>query len=222
MLTRSTRVFSLLVAAAVATSLAAPAFADATTPATAPLTAASHDEEEASPDEVPSEGAPAPAARQHVEWYGWQTLLADGISLGTMPLELSSNNPSASYLFYASLSGYTFGAPAVHAAHGRWRLAVADLGLRVGAVAVGSLAGAAIGKPGAPSGCDARIAACLTDDSNGLFIGATIGAIAASLLDASLLARDVHTREAPVPTFVWTPAASVVRGGATAGLTGEF
>jgi hypothetical protein len=97
---------------------------------------------------------------------------------------VSTTFPSAPYLFIGSLSGYALGAPTIHAAHGHWRLAAADLGLRV---------------------------------------GATIGAIAASLLDATLLARESRPAEsAPSPGFVWTPSAGMTRGGATAGVTGVF
>ena len=200
-------------------SLAGTALADGPSPREAQASPGeAHDE----PTLVTPEPAAAAPART-TEWYGWQTLASDAVSLGSIPLELSSASPSASYLFFASLSGYALGAPAIHVAHGHWRLAGEDLALRVGAVTVGSLLGAALGKPGTPSGCDGMRASCLPDNGNGLFVGATIGAVAAALLDASLLARDARPAEtAPTPAFAWLPSASLVSGGATAGVGGTF
>jgi len=168
--------------------------------------------------------APPPKA----EWYGWQTLLVDGVSLATIPLELApstsfTRTPSASYLFIGSLTTYAFGAPLVHVAHGHWGRGALDLGLRVGAVAAGSLAGAALGRPGTPSSCTGDLAGCFASSSNGLAVGATIGAVVASLVDASLLARDTQPEEtASARRLTWGPSAAMTRGGGTAGVVGSF
>jgi hypothetical protein len=189
------------------------------------------------PDEAPTRSSvdyaappPAPAApAPSTEWYGWQTLLVDGVALGTIPLELSpsasfARTPSASYLFVGSLSSYALGAPLVHVAHGRWGRGVADLGLRVGALAAGSLVGASLGKPGAPSSCEANLAGCFAQGSSGLAVGAAIGAVLASVIDASLLARDTtRPREtAAAASTTWSPVASITRGGGAAGLQASF
>lgn len=168
------------------------------------------------------------APRPTAEWYGWQTLLVDGVSLATIPFELApstsfARTPSASYLLIGSLSTYAFGGPLVHMAHGHWGRGAFDLGLRVGAVAAGSLAGAALGRPGTPSSCEGNLAGCLASGSNGLAVGATIGAVLASLVDASLLARDTTPGEtAPARTLTWGPSAALTRGGGTAGFVGSF
>jgi len=214
------RLISLLAASAVVASMERPALADDPSPTPPP--------DVTEYDAAPSTGtvvayAPPAAPASRGGWYGWQTLTVDGVSLVTMPFELAANTPSSTYLFVGSLSGFAFGAPLVHAAHGRWGTAAADLGMRVGFLAVGNLAGAAIGKVGSPASCNHELPGCLTQTSTGMVVGATIGALAASLLDASVLARGARPSEVPpVPSFTWSPTASVLPSGGAAGLTGTF
>ena len=218
----TSRILSILATAATLMSIGGSALADE--PATE--TPASASDAVGVPDEASKLAVAAPPPKE--EWYGWQTLLVDGVSLGTIPLELApsasfARTPSASYLFLGSLSSYAFGAPLVHVAHGHWGRGVADLGLRVGAVAAGSLAGAALGTPSGLSSCEATFAGCFAAGSNGLAVGAMIGAVLASLVDASLLARDTKPGETtPTRSLTWAPSAAMTRGGGTAGLAGSF
>ncbi len=176
-------------------------------------------------DEAQTEQS-TPAAKPPTRaWFGWQTLLVDGVSLGTVPLEVGTgsfaNTPSASYLLLGSLTTYVLGAPIVHAAHHHWRMGALDLGLRAGAVAVGSLVGAAAG--GSPTSCDGRVAGCLGAGGNGLVAGAAIGAALASVVDASFLTWDSRPAETgQAQKLTVTPLAQVSGRGGVAGLMGEF
>jgi hypothetical protein len=158
------------------------------------------------------------------EWYGWQPLLVDGLALGTLPLELGSSSfartPSATYLFVGSVSTYALGAPIVHAAHHHYRRAALDLLLRAGAVSVGGLIGGAAG--GSPS-CDGTRVDCLTGSPNGVMVGAVIGAVAASTIDASFLSWEAKPQEGrPVPSWTLAPTAAVTPGGGSIGVSGAF
>jgi hypothetical protein len=226
----TSRILSLLATAAMVMSMDHVALATESAPTPAASTA---DTAAAIPVDAPAHAVvayapPAPTPARQAEWYGWQTLLVDGVAIGTIPLELApsasfTRTPSASYLLLASVSTYAIGAPLVHIAHGHTGRGLADLGLRVGAVAAGGIAGAALGKPGTPSACEANLAGCLAESSNGLAVGATIGAVLASLIDASLLARETKPAEmAPSPSFTWSPLAAMTKGGGTAGLQGSF
>jgi hypothetical protein len=77
---------------------------------------------------APDEGEPTPAAppppverRTTTTWYGWQTLLVDGLSIA-----LVSVRPEL------GLAGYAVGAPIVHAANDRWGIAAASVSCRLG------------------------------------------------------------------------------------------
>lgn len=168
---------------------------------------------------------PAPPAPPKAEWYGWQTLTVDGASTALVGLGVAaSGSPTASAgLALTGVSGFALGAPIVHAAHGRWGVAAADLGLRAGAVALGGFVGAEVGREAAPASCNSVLLGCLGDTLDGLAVGATVGAVAASVLDAALLAKYTpEPKETPAPSFSWSPSASMVRGGGTAGVTGTF
>jgi hypothetical protein len=72
-------------------------------------------------------------ARQRKEkgasrWYGWQTLMCDGISVVTSPLLIG-------------LGGYVIAPPIVHWVHGNVGRGFADLGIRIGAPIALSLLG---------------------------------------------------------------------------------
>jgi hypothetical protein len=167
--------------------------------------------------------APNGAERQ---WYGWQTLLIDGVSLGSMPLEVGSSSfastPTASYLFVGSMSGYLLGPPLVHALHGSWARAATDLALRAGAVALGGLVGSAM--PELAPSCDPVRASCLTVNTNGgVVVFALAGAMIASTIDASFLGWEAHPREASRgPSLMVVPTAEVTPTGGGLGIGGTF
>jgi len=166
---------------------------------------------------------PVPPLGAH-EWYGWQTALVDVASLGTMPLEASSasfaRTPSATYLFLTSAWGYVLGPPIVHAAHGYWRRGAADLALRAGAVTVGAvLGGAATGSPS----CNALYVSCITSRPDGPMVGALVGAMLASIVDASFLSWDPGApAESPPPRFTLVPVAQITPLGGAFGVSGRF
>jgi hypothetical protein len=210
----SHRIFTFALTATLLTGTVSSAFADDTSPTPAPSS------------DIAAAPAPTTTLSTQREWYGWQTLLVDGATLGAIPLEIGAsssfaNTPSASYLLFTSLGGYALGAPIIHAAHGHWKRGAADFGLRAGAVALGSAIGAAAG--GAPSSCDGRVAGCLDQGGGGLVAGAAIGAAVASLIDASFLTWDSHPKESgPSSPLTWSPTAGAMRGGGVAGVSGSF
>jgi hypothetical protein len=172
-------------------------------------------------------GAEVPVERT-IEWYGWQTLSTDAASLALLVGGLapalgalaggggSSNNG----LLLAGIAGYSLGAPAIHVAHGHWKTALLDLGMRVGGAALGATTGMLLGMASGGLACDQ----CFTaPQAVGLMAGTLAGALAASAVDASVFART----KAPVESkrtsnFSWAPSLAPARGGASAGISGTF
>jgi hypothetical protein len=180
--------------------------------------------------------APAPGASAH-PWYGWQTLTSDGVSVGLLVAGLGSDgHGAAAGLTVAGLSGFGLGAPIIHAAHGRWLIAGADLGMRVGSVLIAGIVGAEIGTAAGPSSAQCGATAgtapfatggCplqqLSTTLEGWTIGAFVGGGIASVIDAALFAHDpVPAKEAPRPSFSWSPSIAPLRSGASAGVAGTF
>lgn len=155
------------------------------------------------------------------EWYGWQTLLADGATIAITGL--SAKLPQTEHAYgYFFAGGYFLGAPLVHLMNENFRGAGISLGLRLFLPLAGGLAGLGIGTA--------------TDTNSGGFdlfplgmavLGAGIGMLTAVVLDAALIARTSppETRSALatrphalriVPTFGVTPR------NASAGVAGVF
>jgi hypothetical protein len=123
------------------------------------------------------------------EWYGWQTLIVDGVGLG-LGLAVAATAERGATRAPTSLAwvGTTMygvgalGAPAVHYAQGRYALGAADFALRVLMPPVTGLVGAA--------------GVCLARDLNsgcadeGLAVGSLLGVVLAMGADAALLAWD--------------------------------
>jgi hypothetical protein len=192
-----------------------------------------------------AEDAP-PALREHTadftpagaeiatSWYGWQPLIADGGSAALFSLALATDSTGAKAPFaFTGLVAFGLGGPVVHAVHGRWRTAAADLGLRVGAVALGSVLGYAIGNAmvSPPPPCTlvglAAVACTLAapePEVIGLLTGATIGAVAASAIDAAVLSRENvrPPRDGQAAAFTWAPTIAPRRDGVSAGVMGTF
>jgi hypothetical protein len=96
----------------------------------------------AADDTVGSSWTTSPRAEQQPwaprrRWYGWQTLLVDGASIGLLVLGVAADDRGAGRL---GALGYFFGAPIVHWSHGHVGKGFASLGLRVGSVLVLSVA----------------------------------------------------------------------------------
>jgi len=173
-------------------------------------------------------------------WYGWQIILADAATVG---LSLATKDG------HVAAVGYVGAAPLVHLAHLQVGRAGISLALRV----VAPLAGAALGY-GLLSGVDCRQGSLSSPSSActawgaATAIGAISGILAASVIDAALLARedvpvdarrgrdrdtddDARTESARASLAEARreerrvriqPSASPTAGGAMAGITGTF
>jgi len=121
-------------------------------------------------------------AEETPRWYGWQTLLVDGGSLGFALLALHDLNTSASKpLFITSAVLYFAGAPTVHFLHGNAPEGIGDVLYRAGLPLAAGFLGAIIGSRGAD------------DVGGGLYGGLivlVVGGVAASAIDAIWLARE--------------------------------
>jgi hypothetical protein len=180
------------------------------------------------PTDAPVVAAGAPRR----EWYGWQTLIVDGASVGIMiigGLAQSAAIGATGGLVYLG------GPAAVHFGHGNVGMGFASMGLRVGAPIVGALIGLAAGA-----------GACSSRSGNGdcLAVGASLGFlggyVTAVAVDAAVLAYDEPKREAPksgsgeppavasaaprkaAPAVQWTPTAAATPQGASVGVAGTF
>ncbi|HVU03841.1 MAG TPA: hypothetical protein VHE30_18910, partial [Polyangiaceae bacterium] len=81
-------------------------------------------------------------------WYGWQTLIADGVSAAALTAgevsfsaQGSKETATPTALLLIGLSGATLGAPIVHWSHGRAGAGFASLGLRLSALTLIGLGG---------------------------------------------------------------------------------
>jgi hypothetical protein len=188
----------------------------------------------------PAQAEDAPPASV-TEWYGWQTLTIDALSIGLMGTSLASHLTPVQVPFgFVGLGGYTLGAPTVHAAHKRWVLAAVDLGVRAASLLGGGAIGLAIGaatepscvpaKPGGSLGTDLGAGIdCGTTQAgyqvSAMLVGAGIGVVAAALLDGTVLARQTlkaHADTPPPPAFSWAPSLAPLPSGGAAGVTGTF
>lgn len=105
-------------------------------------------------------------------WYGWQTLLVDAVSVAAMPAA------------GIGAGGYLLGAPIVHAAHDRWGIAAASLGLRVALPIAGAYAGVAL------ENCPRN---AQSDDMCGLggaILGLGVGMLTAIVIDAAVFSYE--------------------------------
>jgi hypothetical protein len=171
--------------------------------------------------------APEPPAPDGPErWYGWQVVIADGLSIGLLGAGLAvasstdgSDSGGASIsnmLFSLALFGYLGGAPVLHAFHERPAMrVVGSLGLRVGLPLVGAGLGLAIANCGSSN-----------DGSFGDFcelgavsLGVMIGLATAMVTDAALSFEPIE----PVTTGIaLAPALRVEHGRAIGGVIGRF
>ncbi len=182
--------------------------------------------------ELPPSSEPPPLGPRH--WYGWETLVLDAASTTMVVIgtAMSNSNAEAGLVFVGATS-YVFSPMFLHIAHGRWRIGLADFGLRLGAVVTLGTIGALIGstqEPG-PSSVSCATGFCNSPQPAvdpgllGLGIGAAIGVATASIIDATLFARD---KPAPIKedgsygALTWSPTFSPVAHGATAGVVARF
>jgi hypothetical protein len=128
-------------------------------------------------------------------WYGWQTLLSDGLAVVATPL-----------LPPLGIGLYFLGAPTVHLAHVNGWGILGSLGVRIVAPTIGYFIGAA-----AAEGCTGLLC-----EVEGGAWGALVGAGIAAVVDAAFIARE----QVPVEKKTATIAPLVMPG--RVGIGGSF
>ena len=172
-----------------------------------------------------------PEARTHSRWYGWQTLVSDGISFVAMPTLAASasktDGASASFTALA-VGGYFLAPPIVHFAHGRAGAGLGSLGLRVAMPFLGAVVGGEAMRKGS---CHE-----LCGFNDGTLLGGALGVIGAVAIDATVLSyeqvdddersrsRRGDARQAPAQKrFTFSPAFGPRKeGGFDLGVGGAF
>jgi hypothetical protein len=160
------------------------------------------------------------------EWYGAETLLADGVSLGVLPIvEVATESGFAAYF---AVVGYVLAPPIIHFAHGRAGAGFGSLALRIVMPLGGALLGAPIGQAADGGGCPNLY--CIKHGAEvGLLIGAGLGALGAVSIDA-VTSHETSSSIAPsatssrrAKTVALCPAFGPRReGGFDVGLSGAF
>jgi hypothetical protein len=120
-----------------------------------------------------------PAARAGIDdesWYGYQIAVADLVGWGLFIGGVSSSKKDE--VVFAGFSTLLLGGPIIHAVHGNYLRGGISFGARVGAPVLGGVVGVALDKSS-----KSWIPA-------GLFVGAFVGSLAASVVDIVLLAYD--------------------------------
>jgi hypothetical protein len=166
-------------------------------------------------------GTPMQGPQMTTEWYGWQTLVADGASLalfvGGVSSTSSRSSSTAGLLLLGSLATYSLGGPIVHLAHSRPGAALGSFGLRWGMPSVAALFGVGLGY----ASCG-RSSEGLCVGLYGL-LGLTLGTIGAIAIDSAVLAREqVPVKFTAAKSFTWRPDLNVSPSGVSAGLSGAF
>jgi hypothetical protein len=162
--------------------------------------------------------------------YAQQTVLADVAAAAVVyvPMAVSSVGDDtrndgrvvgvAPIVWGIGLGTYLIGAPVVHLANGFPARAALSLGMRAGAISLVETAG-----PALLNGCAKWSANYVTDVLciSLLISGAVVAMAAPPAIDAATARKQLS----PPPQAAhahWAPTFAVVRGGATAGLQGEF
>ncbi len=122
---------------------------------------------------------PAAPPRKHSHWYGWQTIIVDGMSLLVVPA--MADETKSTSLLALGVGGYALGGPIVHLAHGEVARGAASLGLRVGLPFLGALGGAMVDG----NSCSGEI--CRMDR---VVLGGALGVLAAVVVDSAALAYE--------------------------------
>jgi len=164
---------------------------------------------------APSSGVtPAPPFFSGRRWYGSQLLISDAVSLalvgGGLEVANSDLNTGGEVLLLG-LGTYVLAPPIINAAHDRWGIAAASLGLRIMAPSIGASIGAAIGPSDPTPSGETLLGSCdgARGNPTGAGVGALVGVILASALDAGLLSYENPEPEArATSTFGLAPALS--------------
>jgi hypothetical protein len=207
---------------------AAPAASDSAPPA--PQSGAPHPAEPtpAKTDHLAAPGGqPAPAPldddvvdvveRPRRQWYGWQTLTADGASMllliaGAVAAENDTVGDSGDTMVTMGLVGYEFAPGIVHFAHGNPGRGFASFGMRLGMPIAGAFLGAATA-----SGCDG-----FQCEASGAAVGLLLGMGGAIAIDAAVFAYDDPERPDQGREGRLVPLVAVAPRAAWFGLAGRL
>lgn len=146
--------------------------------------------------EQPPPDAPLPNSMQ---WYGWQTLIADGVTVGSLTTAAVIRDESAETAFARfAVGSFVLGPAVVHAVHGRWGPALGSLALRVAPFALGAATlNCAFSRPfsSGSGGGTCSVLAALT----------VVSIAVPVVLDTGFFAweRSSHTREPTVYVVPW-------------------
>ena len=176
-----------------------------------PATAAHDDEADV------DDGAGAEEPTERRRWYGWQTLVTDGISLSALVVgasiesrETGGPGGGTTSLLWLGFLGYEAAPAVVHAAHRNPGRAFASMGIRLGMPLAGAFLGASLA-----SDCNRNLC-----EAGGAGVGVLLGMAGAIAIDAAVFSYD-DAKRAPSrraglrPLIAWTPhSAWVGLGGA--------
>jgi hypothetical protein len=177
------------------------------------------DEPVAATSATVSESTPATAAVDR-RWYGWQPVMTDVGSIGTMMLATATRGPESETIGILGAGGYLCASPLIHLGHEHVGKAAASFALRVVLPIVGLFTGL-LTSEGMSSGAS-RPDAREIDGVLGGVIGFGGGALLAATLDDVLIAReDVRPAHSDSHATL-EPRISPARGGATVGIGGTF
>jgi len=183
---------------------------------------------------APAPATPPPAKVEVPDyekvWYGYQTLIADGVSFGTLVggfAARSSGVVTAGYL------GFLLVTPIIHMVHGNVGPGFGSIGIRfllpLMSLGVGAIAGVIIGGTSGSGSFD-RFANGANGAVNGAVIGGLIGAAGCVAIDAGGLAfrkervdnRSITRGPRPQPWFTLAPSLDVRKDRAAFGVAGQF
>ena len=175
------------------------------------------------PTPAPAPVPAAPVVLTEREWYGWASLLVDAAALGIFIGGWAADDGK---IVGAGYLGYIFGSPVVHFAHGNVGKGFGAFGMRVGIPLGGFLVGGLFGYGfGGGADGDGKFKN-LGSSSNGPVVGATIGGaigvIAASAIDAGLMAYTKPRPRETASTVTLVPKLDLRPGHTAVGVGGTF
>jgi hypothetical protein len=138
-------------------------------------------------------------ARTPTVWYGWQIALFD------LPVAVLRDQTfhGPALVYYASVPAFWFGGPVIHGVHRHFGRAGVSVALHIGLSILGGIVGCWAGLRKTGPLAD-------TCDESALRLGEAVGSLAATVLDAGLLAYDEGHRDRKM---AFAPAVSVSPSG---------
>ena len=175
----------------------------------------------------------APEKKSDKEWYGYQTLIADGASLALMVAGGASGSGKVAGV---GVTTYIFAPPIVHWAHGNVGWGFASMGLRLTAPpllgVIGVIVGGGFGADKTRSSTDAVDIA--TGAAVGGAIGFLLGYAGVIALDSAVFGYEKRGRhrdpdeddaaaaKTTTSTFAWQPTVDIKKTGTTIGVAATF